>query len=473
LEIKLNSKSSLWISLFLVVLLFSLAGVVQAQDEQPEGPVYIVQSGDTLWAISQRFGISMDDLAGQNGLTDPSQLSIGARLVIPGLEGLNGILVTETVLWGETLESLSRQYQVSKELLVRLNHFTSPIEVYAGSSLVVPQSEDGEPARSGGRATLKVDQSPMELAISQGVSPWTLLKANQLPGSWSVLPGETLSLPEGESAAIGVLPEVITSIEVNALPLTQGRTMVLNISASGVTSLFGQFQEQKLNFFPMPDGRYAALQGIYVLLEPGLYPLSIRGSLADGAPFGLTQYVYVQDGNYPFDPPLRVDSETTDIENNETENALWAEIVAPVTPEKYWQDAFESPVAAVFNDCFPSRFGNRRSYNESGYNFFHSGLDFCGSVGNDIYAPAPGRVVFVGPLTIRGNATVIDHGWGVYSAYGHQSAFLVNQGDWVETGQLIGKVGETGRVSGPHLHWEIIVGGIQVDPLLWLSGIYP
>jgi murein DD-endopeptidase MepM/ murein hydrolase activator NlpD len=69
---------------------------------------------------------------------------------------------------------------------------------------------------------------------------------------------------------------------------------------------------------------------------------------------------------------------------------------------------------------------------------------------------------------------MINHGWGVYSAYMHQSQVLVKVGDRVEAGQLIGKVGGTGlRVTGPHLHFEILVGDVQVDPMDWLSQVYP
>jgi murein DD-endopeptidase MepM/ murein hydrolase activator NlpD len=93
------------------------------------------------------------------------------------------------------------------------------------------------------------------------------------------------------------------------------------------------------------------------------------------------------------------------------------------------------------------------------------------TVGNSIYATAPG-VVLLTPLTVRGNATMIDHG-EVYSAYLHQSEILVNVGDKVEQGQLIGKVGNTGRVEGPHLHFEVLVGGVPVDPLEWLTQEYP
>jgi murein DD-endopeptidase MepM/ murein hydrolase activator NlpD len=82
-------------------------------------------------------------------------------------------------------------------------------------------------------------------------------------------------------------------------------------------------------------------------------------------------------------------------------------------------------------------------------------------------------VVFTGLKTVRGNATIIDHGWGVYSGFWHQSEILVQVGQKVETGDIIGKVGGTGRVTGPHLHWEIWVNGIQVNPLEWLQEPFP
>ena len=91
----------------------------------------------------------------------------------------------------------------------------------------------------------------------------------------------------------------------------------------------------------------------------------------------------------------------------------------------------------------------------------------------NIYAPAPGKVVFVGLLTVRGNATIIDHGWGVYSGFYHQSRIDVKVGDIVETGQIIGQIGGTGRVTGPHLHWDLWVNGIQVNPFYWLDQVYP
>ena len=98
-----------------------------------------------------------------------------------------------------------------------------------------------------------------------------------------------------------------------------------------------------------------------------------------------------------------------------------------------------------------------------------------------ITAPAPGRVVFAGPLVVRGNTVFIDHGWGVFSGFFHKDTLNVSVGDMVETGDVIGTVGNTGRVNGAgdyagagaHLHWEVWVNKVQVDPLEWLLREFP
>jgi murein DD-endopeptidase MepM/ murein hydrolase activator NlpD len=126
--------------------------------------------------------------------------------------------------------------------------------------------------------------------------------------------------------------------------------------------------------------------------------------------------------------------------------------------------------------CVRSGYGNRRTYNGGVLNTFHTGIDFgvCSeSHPFDVYAPADGVVVFTGLKTVRGNATIIDHGWGVFSGLYHQEEIYVKAGDHVTAGQLIGKIGATGRVTGAHLHWDLWVNGIQVNPLLWLDKAFP
>jgi len=463
-----------WINLFFLIILLLPLSIARAQEAQPDGPVYIVQPGDNLWGISQRFGVSIDALSQKNGLTDPNQLTIGMRLVIPGLEGLQGVLTTEQIPFGESLQSLSRRYAIPTDLMIRLNKLTNPEAVAAGASLIVPapEVEEAKLELRGDRVTLKTGQSLLELAITQGTNPWNLMSDNEIPSSWAVLPGDTLYRP-GDDPGPGALPESIILAVADDLPVIQGQTISVKITASGKITLTGALSGRNLTFHQNQDGTWIALQGLHVMLDPGYYPLELRGTLTDGTTFAFSQSVYVQDGGYPYDPPLVVNSETVDVENTRPEDLQWAEVVEPVTPERLWQGKFGSPVPEYYSDCFPSRFGHRRSYNGSAYEFFHTGLDFCGQIGTDIYAPADGIVVFIGETVVRGNATVIDHGWGVYSAYGHQSEFLVSVGDQVSKGQLIGRVGETGRVSGPHLHWEVIVGGVQVDPLQWLEREFP
>ena len=145
-----------------------------------------------------------------------------------------------------------------------------------------------------------------------------------------------------------------------------------------------------------------------------------------------------------------------------------------MTPTRQWSEIFSLPVAEPY--CIKSWYGDRRSYNGSDYTYFHTGLDYgvCSDINPfAIYAPAPGTVVFAGQLTVRGNATIIDHGWGIFSGFWHQESILVNVGDQVSPGQEIGKIGATGRVNGPHLHWEIWANGVQVDPQDWLDRLYP
>jgi len=314
--------------------------------------------------------------------------------------------------------------------------------------------------------------SVFELALSSGINRWDFYQENDLNTIREILPGEIYYLPGEEQVGPGALPEIVESIAFSPQTLVQGKTTELQIKTKEDLTLTGGIGDYVLTFFPHNQG-YVALQGIHALLEPGFYPASLSGILMDGTKFNFAQSVYIQDGGYPFDPPLVVNSETIDTENTKPEDLEWQSIVVPVNDERLWSGTFTSPVPAPLDECFPSLFGSRRSYNGSAYDYFHTGLDFCGGIGVEIYAPAEGKVVFADSLIVRGNATVIDHGWGVYTAYAHLSEILVEVGDVVQRGQLIGLIGNTGRVTGPHLHWEVIVGGIQVDPLDWLRREYP
>jgi murein DD-endopeptidase MepM/ murein hydrolase activator NlpD len=458
--------------LFLVILLV-LSFTVQPVFAQASGPVYIVQPGDTLTLIASRFNVTINDLTAANPALDPNVLSQGQQIVIPGLEGVTGILGTEIISFGDSLRSLSRRTRVADEQLKKLNRLVSPTELYVGISLIVPTQEQQEPLNT--RMTASAGESLLELAVKQGSDPWTLASVNKLNGTWNTLPGDVLysPVPGGQGNATG-LPSAFVRVNVEPLPLKQGNTEVIRAQAKEGVTLSGILVDKPLHFFPA-NGEQVALQGVHALLDPGVYPLLIEATLADGSKQSFEQMVLVTSGDYlSEDIPLN-DPSTLDPAVTEPELQNITAVTSPATLTRYWDGIFTSP--AVYTDCFTSRYGTRRLYKVINSDIeipgFHTGLDFCGGEGLQILAPAPGKVVFAAPLTVRGNATIIDHGWGVYSGFWHQSQIFVNVGDIVETGQVIGLVGGTGRVTGPHLHWEVWVNGVQVNPLNWLNQAYP
>lgn len=459
------------VSLFFVFILISSL-FVQPVSAQSGGPVYIVQAGDTLSFIASRFNVTVGELAAANPGVDPNFLSEGQQIVIPGLEGITGILETEIISFGESLRSLSRRTQVSDEQLIRLNRLVSPTELYVGISLIIPTQEDQSTLNA--RITPSAGESLLELSIKQNSDPWTLTALNKLDGTWESLPGDVLYSPttNNEGNATG-LPSALRDVSVEPLPLVQGGTEVIRAQAQEGVTLSGRLVDMPLRFIAA-DGEQLALQGIHALLEPGVYPLLIEATLPDGNRQAFEQMVLVTSGNYGSEE-LYVPPETIDPAVTEPENQTIYSVIAPATPTAFWNGVFTSP--AVYPDEFTSLYGRRRLYRGLGTDLviegFHTGLDFAGGEGLQIFAPAPGRVVFAAPLTVRGNATIIDHGLGVYSGFWHQSEILVNVGDIVETGQVIGLVGGTGRVTGAHLHWELWVNGVQVNPLDWLSQVYP
>ncbi len=444
-----------------------------AQTDQLDSPYYLVQEGDTLWEIAARFGVSVEALQEVNQLTDPGQLVVGMKLLIPGLEGFAGQVDTHAVAYGETLRSLSHWYGIPQETFVKLNRLVSPGQVYAGAVLVVPVNPES-PLR--GRAGLAAGGTLLELAVQLNENPWTLVQDNELVSTWDALPGSVIQTrkPESSDGSLATidLPPILGLVTLDPLPLYQGKTVVIQVNGPSDLSLRGSVAGRNLNFFPQ-DGGYVALQGIHAQTEPGLYPMVLEGELTNGARFAFSQLILVRDTEYIFDPPLIVDPVTIDPAVTEPENQLWASLGATVTPVKWSEGLFASPVPPELTTCWTSLFGNRRSYNGSAYEYFHGGLDFCGTVGTELYAAATGQVTYTGSLTVRGLVVVIDHGWGLYTAYDHLSEILVEPGEMVQAGQLIGLGGATGRTTGPHLHWEVWVGGVQVDPADWLVRSYP
>jgi murein DD-endopeptidase MepM/ murein hydrolase activator NlpD len=359
------------------------------------------------------------------------------------------------------------------DTLVRINRITSPAEVYAGMNIILPQLAEASTLNL--QISMRSNQTLLETAILQNSSPWSIALLNNNTSPSRLIPGDRLFLQDstGEDEIIGVYP-YIKNIAVEPLPLVQGHTSVISVSTYENAVIGGSLTGHALAFYQTGDHDQVSIQGIHAMQETGLYPITISVELEDGSQFFYEQQVYVSSGDFPKDPPLFVDPITIDPAVTQPEEDQVYAITAKVTPTRLWSAIFTLPVAEPY--CIKSWYGDRRSYNGSEYTYFHTGLDYgiCSEVNPfAVFAPAPGTVVFTGPLTVRGNATIIDHGWGVFSGFWHQESILVNVGDQVSAGQEIGKIGATGRVNGPHLHWEVWANGVQVDPQDWLDRPFP
>lgn len=452
-----------------LILIFSGTLPVSAQTDITL-PVYVVQSGDTLYSIALKFNISVTDIVDTNQMSNPDLLSTGMELKIPGLEGVEGKLTTTAIPLGQNLFSLSRYYQIQPATLIRINRLTSPAEVYVGANLILPEKEN---ASLKPLATLSESTSLLEFSVIHNANPWAISTANLADMPENLLPGEkifTTSTPE-EAVLGNPLEPYITKLDLAPLPLVQGSTAVIQITSAEAISISGILNGKELHFYSQKENNYTAIQGIHAMAEPGLSDFSLKITLANGETETLDQTVLLQDAFYAKDPPLSVSPETIDPVNTKPEDTLVAEKIAPITPDKLWSGQFNLPVDEPY--CIKSWYGNRRSYNGGPFTYFHTGLDYGVCTNLNILAPAAGVVVFAGPLTVRGNATIIDHGWGIYTGYWHQQEILVHEGDKVEPGQIIGYIGGTGRVTGPHLHFEVWANGVQVNPQEWLNRPIP
>lgn len=460
--------------LSILIVLGLLAGIMSYSTPaaaQDSGPIYVVEAGDSLAAIALKFGVSVAELAATNNINDPTTIQPGQNLVIPGFSGISGQLTTRPVAFGETLWSLSVRHGLPYDELGRLNRIVHPGRLYVGQEVILPAVDEQADALPEGRPAGLSKPTLLESAIQGGFNPHQLrIWSGHTLRYWDI-EDEKLALPYPGRATLD-LPAPILSVEVNPQAAVQGRTVVVTHRAERPLQVSGQLGDWVLFFGETRAETDLALQGIHPLAAPGLYDLSLQFADESGPIAERVQPLRVRSGGYGFDPILYVPAETLDPANTGPEDRRLDQVFSIRTDERLWQGAFDFP-SQHFVDAFPSVFGTRRNYNETGYNSYHTGLDFYGGVGLEVYAPARGRVVLADELTVRGNTTIIDHGLGVFTVYMHQSEILVELDQMVERGDLIGLVGATGRVTGPHLHWEVRAGGIPVDPLEWVEQEFP
>lgn len=218
-----------------------------------------------------------------------------------------------------------------------------------------------------------------------------------------------------------------------------------------------QLGKKSFKTFPTRDGKH-----LYALVPIDYYQKPTTLKLRFGKEF---LYLDVKSGNYAKEE-IHVDNSKVNPKDpavkkrTAREYAEAMKIYNTYTPKNYVKTPFILPLHSKIT----SAFGKARVYNNT-LKGYHSGTDFRAKMGTPIIASNDGVVVLAQNRFYSGNSIILDHGQGVYTCYYHLSKFKVKKGDVVKKGEVIGLSGDTGRITGPHLHFSARVGGVQVDPL--------
>ncbi len=220
----------------------------------------------------------------------------------------------------------------------------------------------------------------------------------------------------------------------------------------------GRFEDETLRFFPGgAPGRYLAFVGLDLDVKIGTHTLTLStpepwSTTIDVLPKEFPTRRLQVEGKYV--APPKEDEERASLE------ALWiANALARSQAKRYFTGRFETPIPGAPS----SRFGERSVFNGVP-KAPHSGADLRAKTGVEVRAPEGGKVVLAGDYFYQGSCVYLDHGFGIFSAYFHLSKIDVKAGQLVKKGDVLGRVGMTGRATGPHLHWSVRAAGARVDP---------
>lgn len=224
-------------------------------------------------------------------------------------------------------------------------------------------------------------------------------------------------------------------------------------------------------FVIAPDGRHATtLVAVSLDTRLGPHTIDIRGTTVRGAAIEAAHDLRIEKVVFPADrlrvAPKFVEPSPDARERIARERARLGELANHVSRDRAWQAPFEPPLPTKLTAVF----GTRRVFNGQ-MQSQHRGIDLDGKIGDPVAAPGAGRVALADDLYYTGGTVIIDHGHGVMSLLAHLSRTLVKEGQIVRRGEIVGEVGATGRVTGPHLHWTAWVGSVAVDPRSLLKAL--
>ncbi len=262
-----------------------------------------------------------------------------------------------------------------------------------------------------------------------------------------------------------IINQLIFALEISSKKVENANTLFLKIVKENIKEPKLTLDNHNINFFKLPNKKdsYYALVPISYYKDLKKYKIIIsyienEKKVFKGIP------IEVIDGKYKSEV-INVDSSkvTLSEKNKKRVSKEYKEamkIYNTTSKTLYINDKFIYPLKTKIT----SDFGKKRVYNGS-LKSYHSGTDYRAKVGTKIKAINNGKVVIAKDRFYAGNSIVLDHGNGIYSGYYHLSKMNYKEGDLVKKGDIIGLSGNTGRVTGPHLHFSFRIHGIQVDPL--------
>ncbi len=384
----------------------------------------------------------------------------------------------------QPLEKLAQLYQADPERAARMNIMTPDWFLTPEQTVLLPV--------------------PIETAISMGLVPMIQVFAfpgqtldmvaqeRGVPGPWlsvingiklgaRLFPGQPILVPDfvqpHKEYRIGQV-----TVEFLSPILAQGSTGFLTLTVTTENLPDISWQGKKLPLSPVPEtmdvaelpSRYFTHIPVHPLQESGTWPLVFAYTSQKGKRISASLPIQIYDPgrfyNRTINIPDPVAAKLT-VENVTAEAEALQQQWDRYSEHRWSDEEWQHPLAAPYPTSAP--FGERRTYRWHSpepypYNF-HSGHDFAVPLGTQVRAPAAGLVVLATDLLTKGKAVILDHGRGVLTGYWHLHDIQVTEGAEVTAGQVLGLVGDTGISLGPHLHWELQIHGIPVNPLQFLA----
>ena len=257
---------------------------------------------------------------------------------------------------------------------------------------------------------------------------------------------------------------LVHALEVDALPTSSMVPGGVAVIATGTQAQSAHYRNRRVLLADYQGEQYAVV-GIPLDAQPGSHQLDLRFADSDTEVLSFT----VLDKEY-VEQRLTITNERQVNPNNEDMVRITQESAEMNAAFSSWDESL-TPVLTMLapvDGVRSSSFGLRRFFNDQP-RAPHSGMDIAAPEGTPIIAPAPGVVRATGNYFFNGNTIILDHGHGLITLYCHMNTIDVEPGMRVEAGQQIGQVGQTGRVTGPHLHWSINLNNVRVDPALFLA----